>query len=135
MKSSPFNRPDGKGFGHMGLFDAQIVVQTVEDVVAVDSSEPFQPGESSKLLGSEAVGSAAALHGSSRDNAVEGVVGRKLSGVRLTACKGPLLLDSSSEFFAVFLLFKPQSSRQTPRVASCVSVRSSSTTVQTAELY
>ena len=26
---------DGKGFGHMGMFDAQIVVQSVENVVAV----------------------------------------------------------------------------------------------------
>jgi hypothetical protein len=30
---------DGKGFGHMGMFDAQIVVQSVENVVAVDESE------------------------------------------------------------------------------------------------
>lgn len=30
---------DWKGFGHMGMFDAQIVVKTVEDVVAVDELE------------------------------------------------------------------------------------------------
>lgn len=34
---------DGKGFGHMGMFDAQIVVQSVENVVAVDESEIRQP--------------------------------------------------------------------------------------------
>ena len=28
---------DGKGFGHMGMFDAQLVVEQVEDVQAVDS--------------------------------------------------------------------------------------------------
>jgi hypothetical protein len=30
---------DGKGFGHMGMFEAQLVVQSVENVVAVDTSE------------------------------------------------------------------------------------------------
>jgi len=30
---------DGKGFGHMGMFDAQIVVQSVEKVVAVEESK------------------------------------------------------------------------------------------------
>jgi hypothetical protein len=30
---------DWKGFGHMGMFDAQLVVQTVEEVVAVDEDE------------------------------------------------------------------------------------------------
>lgn len=34
-KRSDFDQPDGKGFGHMGLFDAQIVVRNVENVVAV----------------------------------------------------------------------------------------------------
>ncbi len=28
---------DGKGFGHMGLFDAQLVVQSIENVVAVEN--------------------------------------------------------------------------------------------------
>jgi hypothetical protein len=39
MKRSDFDRPDGKGFGHMGLFDAQIVVRNVENVVAVDEAD------------------------------------------------------------------------------------------------
>jgi hypothetical protein len=39
MRRSQFDHPDGKGFGHMGLFDAQIVVGKVEDVVAVDESD------------------------------------------------------------------------------------------------
>jgi hypothetical protein len=30
---------DWKGFGQMGMFDAQIVVQSVENVVAMDESE------------------------------------------------------------------------------------------------
>jgi hypothetical protein len=30
---------DGKGFGHMGMFDAQIVVQSVEKVLAVEESK------------------------------------------------------------------------------------------------
>src|SRR6267378_2041114 len=30
---------DWKGFGHMGMFDAQLVVQSVEEVVAVDEDE------------------------------------------------------------------------------------------------
>jgi hypothetical protein len=34
---------DGKGFGHMGMFDAQIVVASVEKVVAVDESELREP--------------------------------------------------------------------------------------------
>src|ERR1700722_13810219 len=45
LKRSPFKSPDGKGFGHMGLLDAQIVVQSVEHVVVVDSSEPIQSQE------------------------------------------------------------------------------------------
>jgi len=36
MRRSDFDPPDGKGFGHMGLFEAQIVVRNVENVVAVD---------------------------------------------------------------------------------------------------
>lgn len=35
--------PVGKGFGNMGMFDAQIVVQSVENVVAVDESEIGKP--------------------------------------------------------------------------------------------
>jgi len=30
---------EGKGFGHMGMYDAELVVQSVEEVVAVDKSE------------------------------------------------------------------------------------------------
>lgn len=39
MRRSDFDRPDGKGFGHMGLFDAQIVVGNIENVVAVDEAD------------------------------------------------------------------------------------------------
>jgi hypothetical protein len=39
MRRSDFDQPDGKGFGHMGLFDAEIVVCSVENVVAVDELE------------------------------------------------------------------------------------------------
>ncbi|PYU28542.1 MAG: hypothetical protein DMG32_02325 [Acidobacteria bacterium] len=38
VKRSSRNPVDGKGFGHMGMFDAQIVVQSVEKVVAADES-------------------------------------------------------------------------------------------------
>jgi hypothetical protein len=38
VKRSSRDRVDGKGFGHMGMFDAQIVVQSVEKVVAEDES-------------------------------------------------------------------------------------------------
>jgi len=34
---------DWKGFGHMGMFDAQIVVTSVEDVVAVDEGDLRKP--------------------------------------------------------------------------------------------
>ncbi|HWY52842.1 MAG TPA: hypothetical protein VNZ03_00160 [Terriglobales bacterium] len=34
---------DWKGFGHMGMFDAQLVVEQVEDVQAVDSFERDKP--------------------------------------------------------------------------------------------
>jgi hypothetical protein len=37
---------DWKGFGHMGMFDAQIVVASVERVVAVDESELRKPASS-----------------------------------------------------------------------------------------
>jgi len=35
LKRTSRDSPDFKGLGHMGMFDAQLVVQTVEDVVAV----------------------------------------------------------------------------------------------------
>lgn len=38
LKRSSQDPVDGKGFGLMGMFDAQIVVQSVEKVVAVDES-------------------------------------------------------------------------------------------------
>jgi hypothetical protein len=38
VKRSSRDPVDGKGFGHMGIFDAQIVVQFVEKVVAEDES-------------------------------------------------------------------------------------------------
>jgi hypothetical protein len=38
-RQSAGDQIDGKGFGHMGMFDAQIVVQSVENVFAVDESE------------------------------------------------------------------------------------------------
>jgi hypothetical protein len=38
LKRSSQEPADGKGFGHMGMFDAQIVVQSVEKVIAVDES-------------------------------------------------------------------------------------------------
>ena len=39
MKQSNFEKPDRRGFGHMGMFDAQIVVRTVEKVIAVDEEK------------------------------------------------------------------------------------------------
>lgn len=39
IKRSAFDHPDGKGFGHMGLFDAQIAVGNIENVVAVDETD------------------------------------------------------------------------------------------------
>lgn len=38
LKRSSRDPVDGKGFGHMGMFDAEIVVQSVEKVVAEDES-------------------------------------------------------------------------------------------------
>jgi hypothetical protein len=38
LKRTPQSNFDGKGFGHMGLFDAQIVVQSIENVLAEDES-------------------------------------------------------------------------------------------------
>lgn len=37
LKRSPDADHDFKGFGQMGMFDAQLVLQSVEDVVAIDS--------------------------------------------------------------------------------------------------
>jgi hypothetical protein len=39
VKRSSVDTPDGKGFGHMGMFDAQIVVQSVKNVIAVDETK------------------------------------------------------------------------------------------------
>ena len=38
------DRFDIKGFGDMGMFEAQLVVQSVENVVAVDTSESKHAG-------------------------------------------------------------------------------------------
>lgn len=46
-KRSSGDQIDGKGFGHMGMFDAQIVVQSIENVIAVAEFEI--PESSSKL--------------------------------------------------------------------------------------
>ena len=43
MKQSSPRPMDGKGFGHMGMFEAELVVQSVENVVAVDQSEIHKP--------------------------------------------------------------------------------------------
>jgi hypothetical protein len=43
LKRSSSEHPDFKGFGQMGMFDAQLVLQSVEDVVAVDSSGRPKP--------------------------------------------------------------------------------------------
>ena len=37
LKRSPTDRPDYKGFGQMGLFDAQLVVQFVENDAIMDT--------------------------------------------------------------------------------------------------
>jgi hypothetical protein len=42
-KRSSRDQIDRMGFGHMGIFDAQIVVHSVENVVAVDESEIRKP--------------------------------------------------------------------------------------------
>ena len=42
-KRSSFERNDGKGFGQMGMFDAQLVLQSVEDVAAIDSFGRSKP--------------------------------------------------------------------------------------------
>lgn len=43
LNSSSFDHPDFKGFGQMGMFDAQFVLRSVEDVLAVDSSGRAKP--------------------------------------------------------------------------------------------
>jgi hypothetical protein len=43
LKRSSFEHPDFKGFGQMGMFDAQLVLQSVEDVLAVDSFGRAKP--------------------------------------------------------------------------------------------
>lgn len=48
VKRSSRDPVDGKGFGHMGMFDAQIVVQSVEKVVAEDESEIRKPPSKSQ---------------------------------------------------------------------------------------
>ncbi len=46
LKRNVAEATDGKGFGHMGMFDAQIVVASVENVVAVDESQLHKPAPS-----------------------------------------------------------------------------------------
>jgi hypothetical protein len=46
LKKKTGEGTDWKGFGHMGMFDAQIVVTSVEKVVAVDESELRKPASS-----------------------------------------------------------------------------------------
>ena len=43
LRKSPDEKPNFKGFGQMGLFDAQLVVGLVEDVRAVDSLGQVKP--------------------------------------------------------------------------------------------
>jgi hypothetical protein len=43
LKRSPLEHNDGRGFGHMGMFDAELVVGLVEDVLAVDSFGRAKP--------------------------------------------------------------------------------------------
>jgi hypothetical protein len=43
LKQSSFDHPDFKGFGQMGMFDAELVLQSVEDVLAVDSFGRAKP--------------------------------------------------------------------------------------------
>ena len=43
LKRSSGDHPDFKGFGQMGMFDAQFVLQSVEDVLAVDFSGRAKP--------------------------------------------------------------------------------------------
>ncbi len=48
LKRSSRAPVDWKGFGHMGMFDAQIVVQSVEKVVAEDESVILKPPSKSQ---------------------------------------------------------------------------------------
>jgi hypothetical protein len=43
LRRSSRDPVDGKGFGHMGMFDAQLVVQSIDDVVAVDAAAAKAP--------------------------------------------------------------------------------------------
>jgi hypothetical protein len=43
LRKSPDEKPDSRGFGHIGLFDAQLVIGMVEDVRAVDSLGQVKP--------------------------------------------------------------------------------------------
>ena len=43
LQRSSFEHTDFKGFGQMGMFDAQLVLQLVEDVLAVDSFGRAKP--------------------------------------------------------------------------------------------
>ena len=43
LKRKSSDSTDFKGFGNMGLFDAQLVVQSIENVVAADTSELNEP--------------------------------------------------------------------------------------------
>jgi len=47
-KRSNREATDWKGFGHIGMFDAQIVVQSVENVVAMDEDEIREPKSKSQ---------------------------------------------------------------------------------------
>jgi hypothetical protein len=44
LKRSSHSPVDWKGFGHMGMFEAQVVVQSVENVVALDEEELRENG-------------------------------------------------------------------------------------------
>jgi hypothetical protein len=48
LKRSSRDLVDGRGFGQMGMFDAQIVVQSVEQVVAEDESLIRKPSSKSQ---------------------------------------------------------------------------------------
>lgn len=43
LERSSFDHPDFKGFGQMGMFDAQFILQSVEDVRVVDSLGSAKP--------------------------------------------------------------------------------------------
>ena len=54
LKQSSSQAVDGKGFGHMGLFEAELVAQSVENVVAVDKSEIHKSACPHSLYATEA---------------------------------------------------------------------------------